>query len=35
MNAKPASRFPVPELKDLPADIRERIEAVQDRKSVV
>jgi uncharacterized peroxidase-related enzyme len=29
MGEKPVSRFPVPALKDLPADIRERIEAVQ------
>ena len=35
MNAKPASRFPVPELKDLPADIRERIEAVQQKAGFV
>jgi len=35
MNAKPISRFPVPELKDLPADIRERIEAVQSKTGFV
>ncbi|MCC6212463.1 MAG: peroxidase-related enzyme [Burkholderiales bacterium] len=35
MSAKPASRFPVPELKDLPADIRERIEAVQRKTGFV
>ena len=35
MNAKPISRFPVPELKDLPADIRERIEAVQQKTGFV
>jgi uncharacterized peroxidase-related enzyme len=35
MNAKPISRFPVPELKDLPADIRERIEAVQAKTGFV
>ena len=35
MNAKPVSRFPVPELKDLPADIRERIEAVQQKAGFV
>src|SRR5512139_7434 len=29
------SRFPVPELKDLPADIRERIEAVQQKTGFV
>jgi len=33
--AKPVSRFPVPELKDLPADIRERIEAVQQKTGFV
>ena len=27
----PISRFPVPELKDMPPDIRERIEAVQEK----
>jgi uncharacterized peroxidase-related enzyme len=32
---KPLSRFPVPELKDLPADIRERIEAVQQKTGFV
>lgn len=35
MNAKLVSRFPVPELKDLPADIRERIEAVQQKTGFV
>ena len=35
MSAKPVSRFPVPELKDLPADIRERIEAVQQKTGFV
>ncbi len=35
MHAKPVSRFPVPELKDLPADIRERIEAVQQKTGFV
>jgi uncharacterized peroxidase-related enzyme len=35
MNAKPVSRFPVPELKDLPADIRERIEMVQQKTGFV
>ena len=35
MNAKPVSRFPVPELKDLPDDIRERIEAVQQKTGFV
>ena len=32
---RPASRFPVPELKDLPADIRERIVAVQEKSGFV
>src|SRR3990170_5590045 len=35
MNSRPVSRFPVPELKDLPADIRERIEAVQQKTGFV
>jgi uncharacterized peroxidase-related enzyme len=35
MDAKRISRFPVPELKDLPADIRERIEAVQQKTGFV
>src|SRR3972149_2222035 len=35
MNASSISRFPVPELKDLPADIRERIEAVQQKTGFV
>ena len=35
MNDKPISRFPVPALKDLPADIRERIEAVQQKTGFV
>ncbi|MFY9315589.1 MAG: peroxidase-related enzyme [Burkholderiales bacterium] len=35
MNEKPVSRFPVPALKDLPADIRERIEAVQQKTGFV
>jgi uncharacterized peroxidase-related enzyme len=35
MSAKPISRFPVPELKDLPADIRERIETVQQKAGFV
>ena len=33
--ALPVSRFPVPELKDLPADIRERIVAVQEKSGFV
>ena len=35
MSAKPISRFPVPELKDLPEDIRERILAVQEKSGFV
>lgn len=35
MSAKPVSRFPVPALKDLPADIRERIEMVQQKTGFV
>ena len=35
MDEKPVSRFPVPALKDLPADIRERIEAVQQKTGFV
>src|SRR3954471_15104083 len=35
MNLKPISRFPAPELKDLPQDIRERILAVQDKAGFV
>jgi uncharacterized peroxidase-related enzyme len=31
MNSKTISRYPVPELKDLPQDIRERILAVQEK----
>ena len=31
----PISRYPVPELKDLPADIRERIVAVQEKSGFV
>jgi uncharacterized peroxidase-related enzyme len=31
MEAKPLSRFPVPELNDMPDDIREQILAVQER----
>ncbi len=33
--AHPISRFPVPELKDLPGDIRERILAVQEKSGFV
>jgi uncharacterized peroxidase-related enzyme len=35
MTMPPISRFPVPELKDLPADIRERIEQVQAKAGFV
>ena len=35
MNGKPISRYPVPELKDLPPDIRERILAVQEKAGFV
>lgn len=33
--AKPISRWPVPELKDLPADLREKILAVQEKAGFV
>ncbi len=35
MNSKPISRYPVPELKDLPEDIRGRIVAVQEKSGFV
>ncbi len=35
MSTMPISRFPVPELKDLPDDIREKILAVQDKAGFV
>jgi uncharacterized peroxidase-related enzyme len=35
MTIRPISRFPVPELKDLPPDIRARIEAVQQKTGFV
>jgi len=35
MSAKSISRFPVPELKDLPEDIRDRIMAVQEKSGFV
>ncbi|HEX9860506.1 MAG TPA: peroxidase-related enzyme [Nitrospirota bacterium] len=35
MNSKPISRYPVPEMKDLPQDIRERILAVQEKAGFV
>ncbi|HCV46181.1 MAG TPA: alkylhydroperoxidase, partial [Deltaproteobacteria bacterium] len=35
MSTKPISRFPVPELKDLPQDIHERIIAVQEKSGFV
>jgi uncharacterized peroxidase-related enzyme len=35
MDSKSISRFPVPELKDLPPDVRERILAVQEKSGFV
>ncbi|HYW93311.1 MAG TPA: peroxidase-related enzyme [Gammaproteobacteria bacterium] len=35
MSEKPISRFPVPQLSGLPGDIRERIEAVQEKSGFV
>ena len=35
MNRTPISRFPVPELKDLPPDLQERIRAVQEKAGFV
>jgi uncharacterized peroxidase-related enzyme len=35
MNAKPISRYPVPEIEDLPKDIRDRILAVQEKAGFV
>jgi uncharacterized peroxidase-related enzyme len=35
MSAKPISRYPVPELRDLPEDIRSRIAAVQEKSGFV
>lgn len=35
MSDKPISRYPVPELKDLPEDIRDKILAVQDKAGFV
>ncbi len=35
MTRKPVSRFPVPEIRDLPQDMRERILAVQDKAGFV
>jgi uncharacterized peroxidase-related enzyme len=35
MNDKPISRYPVPRLEDLPADIRDRILAVQEKSGFV
>jgi uncharacterized peroxidase-related enzyme len=35
MNGKPISRYPVPELQDLPQDIKERILAVQEKAGFV
>lgn len=35
MSTQPISRFPVPKLSDLPADIRQRIEAVQEKSGFI
>jgi uncharacterized peroxidase-related enzyme len=35
MDAKPISRFPVPDLKDLPEDVRSRILSVQEKSGFV
>lgn len=35
MDKQPISRFPVPDLADLPADIRERIDTVQEKSGFV
>ena len=35
MNSKPVSRYPVPELQDLPEDVRSRIVAVQEKSGFV
>jgi uncharacterized peroxidase-related enzyme len=35
VGAKPVSRYPVPELKDLPGDVRARIVAVQEKSGFV
>jgi uncharacterized peroxidase-related enzyme len=35
MNAQPISRFPVPELDELPADIRARIQEIQDKSGFI
>jgi uncharacterized peroxidase-related enzyme len=35
LSTKPISRYPVPELKDMPADLRERILAVQEKAGFV
>ena len=35
MHSKPISRYPVPEIKDLPQDIRDRILAVQEKAGFV
>lgn len=34
-NTKPISRYPIPALSDLPADLRERIEKVQEKAGFV
>src|SRR5258705_7373147 len=35
MPSKPVSRFPIPELHEMPADVRERIVAVQEKAGFV
>ena len=35
MNAPPISRFPVPKLADLPQDVRQRIETVQEKSGFI
>ena len=35
MNAPPISRFPVPKIADLPQDVRQRIEAVQEKSGFI
>jgi hypothetical protein len=35
MSKQPISRFPVPDLSDLPHDIRERIAAVEEKSGFV
>jgi uncharacterized peroxidase-related enzyme len=35
LSAKPAARYPIPEIKDLPEDLRDRILAVQEKSGFV